>query len=325
MKTEIANPIYDVVFKYLMSDSKIAKLLISKIIEEEIVSLDFLAQERIAEINSKYEEDDDDKHDDNTKQEKKEKFLTIYRLDFCAKVKTKEGKLKNVLIEIQKAKLPSDIIRFRQYLGKHYASKENYYYEGKKQKPLPIITIYFLGYNLKEYKCPLIKISKNIEDLAAKKEITKKIEFVEGLTHNTFIVQIPSLKQKHRIEAEDLLRIFDQKKVGRSLHVLEVDEKDYPPKYRLVIRRLRQAIANQKIRDTMELEDEVLEDLRNFERELAEKDEKLAKKDEKIAEKDKKLAEKEDKLAQKNKELAENKRVLAQKDKLIQELLKKNN
>jgi hypothetical protein len=36
---QIANPIYDVVFKYLLEDNKIAKKLISLIIGEEIQSL----------------------------------------------------------------------------------------------------------------------------------------------------------------------------------------------------------------------------------------------------------------------------------------------
>lgn len=39
---QIANPIYDAVFKYLMEDSQIAKLLISSIIGEKVLSLDFL-------------------------------------------------------------------------------------------------------------------------------------------------------------------------------------------------------------------------------------------------------------------------------------------
>ncbi len=36
-----ANPIYDQVFKYLMVNVKIAKGVISTIIDEKIVSLDF--------------------------------------------------------------------------------------------------------------------------------------------------------------------------------------------------------------------------------------------------------------------------------------------
>ena len=48
---QIANPIYDVVFKYLMEDAKIAKLLISSIIGEEIETLDFRPQEFTADID----------------------------------------------------------------------------------------------------------------------------------------------------------------------------------------------------------------------------------------------------------------------------------
>ena len=48
---QIANPIYDVVFKHLMEDAKIAKLLISSIIGEEIETLEFRPQEFTADID----------------------------------------------------------------------------------------------------------------------------------------------------------------------------------------------------------------------------------------------------------------------------------
>ncbi len=41
---EIANPIYDVIFKYLMEDNEIAALIISTITGEDIVELEFLPQ-----------------------------------------------------------------------------------------------------------------------------------------------------------------------------------------------------------------------------------------------------------------------------------------
>ncbi len=51
-----------------------------------------------------------------------QRSLTVYRLDFSAKIKTTEG-TKTVLIEIQKAKLATDIIRFRKYLGEQYQKR----------------------------------------------------------------------------------------------------------------------------------------------------------------------------------------------------------
>lgn len=49
----IANPIYDVVFKYLMEDNKIAKILISSIIGEDIKQLDFRPQDFVTDLESK--------------------------------------------------------------------------------------------------------------------------------------------------------------------------------------------------------------------------------------------------------------------------------
>lgn len=91
---QIANPIYDVVFKYLMEDNKIAKLMISIIIGEKVAELELMPTESSAELPQ-------------------HKSLTVYRLDFSARIKVGKGRYKQVIIESQKAKMPSDIIRFR--------------------------------------------------------------------------------------------------------------------------------------------------------------------------------------------------------------------
>jgi hypothetical protein len=45
----IANPLYDVVFKYMMEDNKVAKKFISVIIGEDVIELDFADREPTAE------------------------------------------------------------------------------------------------------------------------------------------------------------------------------------------------------------------------------------------------------------------------------------
>ena len=104
---QIANPIYDVVFKYLLEDAKVAKLLISSIIGEEIEELEFRPQEYTSDI-------------DKSRIEGNVGTLTVYRLDFNARIKNAEGS-KQVLIELQKAKFATDIMRFRNYLAGQYA------------------------------------------------------------------------------------------------------------------------------------------------------------------------------------------------------------
>jgi len=52
----IANPIYDTVFKYMMEDNTVAKLLVSSIIGEDVVSLEPKPQEHIREKDKEIEE-----------------------------------------------------------------------------------------------------------------------------------------------------------------------------------------------------------------------------------------------------------------------------
>ena len=290
----IANPIYDIVFKYLMEDSKIAKLVISGIIECEITELAFFPQEHTTRLDKQ--------------------SLTIYRLDFSATIKTPEGS-KQILIEIQKAKFATDIMRFRRYLGSQYAARTNVctQKQGQKdvQKALPIISIYFLGYPLEDTQAPLIKVKRHLYDvLNGNLEIQKKIDFVESLTHDSFIIQIPHLKQQYSNDIEYLLSIFDQHNRTQDHHVLNVKEGNFPAKYRPIIRRLQAAVVEPEVREVMDMEDDFLEELQNKEREIAHKDKALEANALSLAEKDQFLAENAKALAQKDDLIATLKREL---------------
>ena len=271
----IANPIYDVVFKYLLSDNKIAKLLIAAIIGEDIIELDLKSTEHQSDIASRN--------------------LLVYRLDFAAKIRNADGTEKLILIEIQKAKLASDIMRFRRYLGSQYASDNNVIAESvDKYNALPIITIYFLGHKLEHTKVPIIKVQREYKDIASGEVIKEKETFIECLTHDSFIIQIPFLSKNRKTELEALLSIFDQSMTESSRHFLELNENDYPEKYHEVIRRLVKAAAEPAVREVMTVEDEILNDFNALERTIQKKDEAIAEKDEAIAEKDEQLIEKDE-------------------------------
>lgn len=60
--------------------------------------------------------------------------------------------------------------------------------------------------------------------------------------------------------------------VGSKVQEVSIDEEDYPEKYKPVIRQLIRAIGNVTIRRTMDIEDEVFENLEKKERLLAKKD-----------------------------------------------------
>jgi hypothetical protein len=263
-RMHIANPIYDVVFKYLMEDNKIAKLMLSSIIGEEIEELTFLPQEFIMDM-------------DKTGKKRRKKIktsLTVYRLDFSAKIQTAEG-LKQVLIELQKAKFPTDIMRFRRYLGEQFSNKANTQSvkvgTRVRKTGIPLISIYFLGHKLDHTTAGAIKISRQYEDLMTGEIITTKEDFIESLTLDSYVIQIPYISDKRRNDLEILLRIFDQSQaIDKDTHILSVEESDFPEKYRPIIRKLRQAIETAEIKKTMVLEDGIIDELEDKEREIEE-------------------------------------------------------
>ena len=313
----IANPIYDAVFKYLMEDKESARILISTIIEKEIISLELSPKEKVYRIEAGDEKPP----------------MAVYRLDFAARIKTETG-FQTILIEIQKAKYAADIMRFRRYLGSQYRDKNNSYpveykWAGeirKKRKAIPILTIYFLGYELEHTDVPIIKVERNYYDNRTGRKINVKEEFIEALTHDSYVIQIPYLTDEVQTETERLLSVFNQKTATDSGHILTINEFNYPDKYRRIIRRLMRAASEEEIRDNMDLEDDYLEELYDLERALGESKKTLKEKEEALGEKDKVLGEKEKALGEKNKiieeqdeKLGDKDKELGDKDKLIEE------
>ncbi len=297
---QIANPIYDVVFKYLLNDNKVAKIFLSAILEEEIVDLEYRPKE--------------------VRTETEKSTLTVYRMDFSAKIKTAEGDHRLVIIEIQKAKYHTDIMRFRKYLGSQYADPNNMYVEEEGVKyALPIISMYFLGHSLKHTEAPVIKVKRNYYDMATGEELKEKEEFIESLTHDSYVIQIPKLKEKRRNELEILLSIFDQGESRSNNHILNIREEDFPEKYHSVIRRLQRAIAEAKVRDTMDLEDEILGELEDMERTIAKKDEIIEESKKTIEEKEKALQENTRALKDKNLAMKEQEKIIEELKRRLEE------
>lgn len=234
----IANPIYDVVFKYLMEDTEIARGLLSKIIGEDIIDISFQPQEYTGR-SDKFE-------------------IIILRLDFKATIKTKEGKRKKVLIELQKGKNSADIMRFRKYLGDNYRKED---VSSKKTKEaLPIITIYFLGFRLANIVTSILKVNREYIDLITDEKIETKEEFVEKLTHDSYVIQIPRLKKKVRNEIERVLKVFNQSYVtDGDKKTLEFQEKDFENDalLSLIAKRLRKAATEEELLRKIEIEEEV--------------------------------------------------------------------
>jgi len=298
----IANPIYDVVFKYLMEDLEIAKEIISAIIDKEIISLTLKPQEKSLEYSVEIDRHSKDKEKDSIYN-----YMRLYRIDFNAVIKDKDDQYQNVIIEIQKSPIKSALIRFRNYLGERYKQEEIVVENGQEvKKILPIITIYFLGFELENKLLPeVIEISRNYKNILTGEIINSKDDFIECLTHNSFIIQIPKLHPTMKTKLEKILSIFDQKeKTDRNFFI----NYEYEPEDEImkrIIKRLLKAASNPKVREELELEEEADDAFKEME-----------KKDKIIAEQNKILEENKKVLDEKNKALEE-------KDRLIKELMEK--
>jgi hypothetical protein len=303
----IANPIYDVVFKFMMEDEKVAKSFLSAIIEEEVLELDFAAQERTLRRSLM--------NPAIMVEETEKLFLTVCRFDFSAKISVPDGSFKTVMIELQKAKMASDVMRFRRYLGLHYQNPNNTYGSEENKKACPIYGIFLLGYDIGISGRPIIHVNYNCEDGSTKQDFDTTNEFIQSLHHQSWIIQINQLKQSYQNNLEKLLSIFNQKNRTTNHHILNVNEDEFPEIYRPIIRRLRMASESEDIQNEMELEDD-------FMKELQDKERFIAKQSRVLAEKDKTLAEKDKTIKEKNETIEKDKKVIEEKDKVIEELKK---
>ena len=290
----IANPIYDTVFKHLMENDKVARFFIETLIETPVESIEVVPSEFTYFVpkdkktaNLKTGENSDNRD-----------FLGILRYDFLAIINTKEGH-KKVLIEIQKAKNNTDIMRFRQYLAEQYKRKNVIKAENKKTKEvLPIITIYMLGFKLPETKAIAIAVSRHYRDMIDSKELNIKSKFIECLTHDSYVVQIPRIEGKTRTRLEKLLSIFEQEYFFDERGILkEYNHKLDDENIRYMVDILHHTGADPKQQVEIEKEWEAYQYLEEFEEQIeaiAELKQAISKHEKTIEEKDKSLAEKDD-------------------------------
>ena len=201
----IANPLYDTIFKKLMENDRVAKFFIGTLLEQNIHALQVITQEF---PNPK----DVDKSSSGTiaskdQQSQEVSSKNFFQLDFIATILTDTGETEKVLIEIQKIKNFIEPRMLSNFQAVHYNRKGTFDYEKRK---LPSITIYILGFNLPEIESACIKLEKTYEDLISNKMINQKIDFIEKLSQDCYIVQVNRITDRFETSLDKLLSIFEQ-------------------------------------------------------------------------------------------------------------------
>lgn len=291
----IANPMYDVIFKYLLEDTEIARELLSVILSEQIVKLSLQPQETATEMPANN--------------------LNILRFDFKAVIRTQTNEHKKVLIELQKAKHLSDATRFRRYLGDNYRKEDELTNEDNvpEKRPIPIVTVYFLGFTLRNMPRPVVKINREYIDVLTQEVLEVKEDFVELLTHDSYFIQIKLLESRSQSKLAQVLQVFNPQYETADKHQLDFAGDINDPLVKRMVDRLSRAVASEELRNLMEVEDEIDRELRKRDDLLLQKDRELAAKEtELLAERERAAAERERAETERERAAAERERAAAE-------------
>ena len=298
MIISVANPIYDAVFKYLMEDERVAKTILSALLKREVVEVEVRKHE--------YTNGSRDK-------------ISMFRIDFGAKVRQDDGSLKLVLIELQKTWLETETLRFRQYLGTQYANPDNIL---KDDNPfgygIPMITVYLLGHRVGDIEEPVLYVKHKSFNYDGK-EVTKGLPnpFVESLVHDSIIVQIPLLHSYVNNRLYEVLSVFDQtNKDAHNRQVLNIDDNIYADDLEMkhILHRLLAAASDAKLRQDMNVEDEYFSAIENRDTAIMMRDKKIAEQDARLEQQNAQLEQKDAQLEQKDAQLEQKDAQLEQKD-----------
>ena len=253
----VANPIYDIVFKYLMEDERIARTILSALLQKDIIKVEIRPHEY---SNSQRD------------------TLSVFRIDFGATVREADGSEHLILIELQKTWLPTETLRFRQYL---MGDKTD-------QHALPMVAVYLLGHKVGDIEEPVLYVRHQSYDYAGK-VVTKGLpnEFVDSLTHDSIIVvQIPRLHGQINNRLDKVLSIFDQtRKDSNNQQILNIDDSLYPEddlEMQRILHRLLMAATDADMRMDMNVEDEYFSIIEMRDTEIMQKTRELAEKNAEI-------------------------------------------
>ena len=294
MIISIANPIYDAVFKYLMEDNRVAKTVLSALLKREVVEVEMRKHEYTNGTRDK---------------------ISMFRIDFGAKVRQDDGSLKLILIELQKTWLETETLRFRQYLGTQYANPDNIL---KDSNPngygIPMITVYLLGHCVGDIEEPVLYVnhkSYNYDGV----EVTKGMPdpFVESLVHDSIIVQIPYLHGHVNNRLVEVLSVFDQtNKDGSNRQVLRIDDSEYKGDAEMehILHRLLAAASDSKLRQDMNVEDEYFSAIETRDTAIMKRDQKIAEQDAQLEEQSAQLEEQSAQLEEQSAQLEEQRTAL---------------
>ena len=296
MIIRVANPIYDSVFKYLMEDERIARTILSALLKKEVVEVQIRRNEYTNGIR------------DN---------ISMFRIDFGARIRQDDGSLRLILIELQKTWLETETLRFRQYLGAQYANPENMVHEETRPPyGIPMVAVYILGHRVGKIDVPVLYVNHKPYDYEGN-EVTEGLPdpFVDSLVHDSIIVQIPLLHGQINNRLEKVLSVFDQtNKEKDNRQLVELDDANYKDDadMQYILHRLLMASSDAQLRQDMNVEDEYFQAIEDRDTAIMSRDKVIKEKDQQILQQNQQLSQQSQQLSQQSQQLSQQSQQLSQ-------------
>ena len=303
MKYSVANPIYDSVFKFLMEDNRIAKTILSALLKKEVVSVEMRRHE----------------HPNITRDN-----ISMFRIDFAARVKENDGMIHLILIELQKTWVDTETLRFRRYLAAQYNAEENMQNEGEsKGYAIPLVAIYLLGHRIGDIDKAVVYVNRKAMDYDGKEIFNgEKDPFINSLTHDSIIVQIPLLHGRINNKLDKILSVFDQtRRDDENQHIvyLDIDSYEDDSEMMRIVHRLGLATMSAEVRQKMNDEDEFFSAIEARDTQVMRLNKIVSEKIAQLHEKNAQISEKNAQISEKNAQISEKDAQISEKDAQISE------
>lgn len=255
----IANPIYDVVFKYLMEDERCSCSFLSSLLKKEIRDVKILPGKC-----------------------RTSKFVvpSVFNLSLYCRVKECTA-WNPLVIEIVKTWIPSKKLSSRKYLDVRYEQSLLSSSEIFGKHNFPVLVVYLLGHEVGDVEESVVYKHSHPYDYDGRLvEAGIRNPFIDSLTYDSVIVQIPRIKSGTASQLDKILSIFRQtSECGLSRQTLDIDDVLYTEsdeELRRIIFRLLMASTDANIRNEMTSEDLYYSVIENRDTEILTQDKVLA-------------------------------------------------
>ncbi|MCU0288893.1 MAG: hypothetical protein MUF15_21175, partial [Acidobacteria bacterium] len=154
--------------------------------------------------------------------------------------------------------------------------------------------------------------------------IEERSDFIECLTHNSYVIQVPSLHVELKTKLERVLSVFQQENfIDETNRLKKYGYKVSDELLEMILRQLQKAAGDAELMKQLEEEENALHEYeytyRALAREVKRKQKDLAKKNKELEKKDKELDMSKKELSRKDKELDQHKKELSRHKKELSE------